>query len=335
MKELLERIYRDYRSNNRIYAAMLELTWRCVANCVHCYLLDENPPELDTAQVLDLLEQLREEGTIDLGLTGGEVMIRKDFPVILEAAHKAGFKISVLTTGILIDERMADLLRDCRVHHVEMSILGGNAETHDRLMRHPGAFDKMIRGMRMLRDRKIPGVMKATVLRENAGELEAMRGVADSLKVMFSANATLLPTVDGGSKPQELGLDSAAAASLDPKLLTGGFIEDGELSGGAVLTCNAGKINCCVSPDGSVYPCLIWRRPVGSVLENRIYDIWHAKPDPYLVKIREATPQDSGICHACPKKDSCKRCPGSAFSETGDFQAPIPSACRLSGLGGH
>lgn len=124
MSGLKDAVYQKYRSQNRIYAVMLELTYRCVCRCVHCYIDDYESKELTTAEIVNLLEQLKTEGVFDLGLTGGEVFLRKDLETILEEALKRGFFTFLLTTGILIDEAAADMLKRLKIHHVEISIMG-------------------------------------------------------------------------------------------------------------------------------------------------------------------------------------------------------------------
>jgi len=328
---LRREIYEKYKSQNRLFVAMLELTYRCVCRCVHCYIDEYESPELSTEEVLNLLNQLKDEGVFNLSLTGGEVFLRKDLETIVAEAGRLGFFTNLLTTGILIDPAAADMLERHKVHAVEMSLLGARAETHDALMRHPGAFAGLMNAVELLRERGIPVVLKNTVLRQNAGELEEMAALAAARDCLFNASLSVLPKIGGDQEPQSFAVDFETALSLNPRLLLGGPIPDEDTSGGAFLTCNAGRTNCGISPFGDVYPCLIWRRPVGSLRTQTLRDIWHDNPDPYLTRIRASRPEESDECFTCEVKKSCRRCPGTAFAETGDFQKPVLSACRLAG----
>lgn len=333
MTDLVQSIYKKYRDHNRLYSVMMELTYRCICRCIHCYIDEHHSEELSTPEVLDILRQFMKEGTFSLSLTGGEVFLRKDLELILVEANKNGFITSLLTTGILVDESAADMLKRNRVKSVEISLMGARADTHDQIMRYPGAFDKMMNAVRLLKKCGLEVVLKNSILRQNYKELEEMAALAQTLECQFVASLTVLPTIGGVMEPQSYAVDLATALSLNQKLITGGPIPDEDMSGGAILTCNAGKINCAVSPFGDVYPCLIWKRSVGNLRERTLQSIWHDEPDPYLAMIRSSTPEDTAGCFSCPDKGRCRRCPGTSYSETGHHTSKVPSACRLAGHG--
>ncbi|HRS74939.1 MAG TPA: radical SAM protein, partial [Anaerolineaceae bacterium] len=61
-----------------------ELTDRCNLRCVHCYInqpagsVEARSSEMDTAQVMQLLDRMAEAGCLFITLTGGEVLLRPD-----------------------------------------------------------------------------------------------------------------------------------------------------------------------------------------------------------------------------------------------------------------
>ena len=60
--------------------AHVELTYTCNFRCIHCYLhTNTDRKELSTKQIIQILDQLAEQGTLYLALTGGEILYRKDF----------------------------------------------------------------------------------------------------------------------------------------------------------------------------------------------------------------------------------------------------------------
>src|SRR6266853_6157586 len=75
----------------------LDLTYRCNERCIHCYLDHHDHGEMTTAQILDLLEQLADAGVFFLTLSGGEIMLRKDFMEILERARGLAFCVKLKT----------------------------------------------------------------------------------------------------------------------------------------------------------------------------------------------------------------------------------------------
>jgi len=114
---LLEHIQNAYWERNQLFAMVLELTARCSCRCRHCYIVhDQLPgPELTTAEVCDLLDQAATEGVMQLMLSGGEVLLRQDLSEILAHARRHRFFVTVLTSGLPLDDRIADMLA---AHHV-------------------------------------------------------------------------------------------------------------------------------------------------------------------------------------------------------------------------
>ena len=75
---------------------LAELTYRCPLHCVFCY----NPvdfaqtraeDELSTEDWLRVLRQARAAGSVQLGLSGGEPLLRDDLEAIVAEAHRLGF----------------------------------------------------------------------------------------------------------------------------------------------------------------------------------------------------------------------------------------------------
>ncbi len=331
MSSLLREIEQSYWRRNQLHTLLLELTHRCPCRCRHCYVVhDPQTDELSTAEVCDLLDQARDEGVVQLLLTGGEVLLRRDLPAILAHARDQRFFVSVLTSGLGLDGQAADLFAAAKIVGVELSLLGATAAVHDDLMQVPGALARIRRAAGLLRERGIPVVLKATVLRTNAGELAAMAALARAWDCAFGASPVVAPRRGDGLQPAGLALSEDELAALDPALLSGGLIP-GEEASGATLICKAGRTVAGISPRGDVYPCILWPRSLGNLRQRRLRDIWHGDPDPFLVRIRSLTAADLPACAGCSLRGACRRCPGMAWQETGSLAGPAPSICAAAG----
>jgi radical SAM protein with 4Fe4S-binding SPASM domain len=332
MRNLRQDIERAYWQRNQLHSLLIELTARCCCRCRHCYIVPEPPPgdELSLAEVGDLLDQAVREGVMQLMLSGGEVLLRQDLPEILAHARRHRFFTTVLTSGLPLDDAAADLLAANRVEGVELSLLGATAAVNDDLMQTPGALARIEQAARRLRRRNIGVVLKATVMRPNQDELVAMAELARTLDCGFVATPSVAPRRGGGTEPLQLALDEDELAAIDPRLMTGGLIPGEDTSGGAILSCKAGRVVAGISSCGDVYPCIMWPRPVGNLRERSLQDIWHDNPDPYLQHLRQSTAADAAACAACDLRGYCRRCPGIAWQESGTATGLAPSMCAAA-----
>ena len=88
-------------------SVQLDLTYRCNERCVHCYLDHDDHGEMTTAEIKDLLDQMADAGVFYLTISGGEIMMRRDFFEILEHARARTFCIKLKTNGVLIRKKEA------------------------------------------------------------------------------------------------------------------------------------------------------------------------------------------------------------------------------------
>jgi pyrroloquinoline quinone biosynthesis protein E len=79
-----------------------EITYKCPLHCVFCY----NPidytrfgPEIATEDWLRAFRQARELGAVQLGISGGEPLMRDDAEVLATEATKMGYYVNLITSG--------------------------------------------------------------------------------------------------------------------------------------------------------------------------------------------------------------------------------------------
>ncbi len=129
-------------------SAHLDLTYRCNERCVHCYLDHHDHGEMTTAEIKDLLDQMAEAGVFYLTISGGEIMMRRDFFEILEHARLRTFCIKLKTNGILIRKQEADRIKALGVESVQVSIYSHIPEVHDAITKLPGSLEQSVEAIR-------------------------------------------------------------------------------------------------------------------------------------------------------------------------------------------
>jgi radical SAM protein with 4Fe4S-binding SPASM domain len=326
----------------------LETTYRCNLACAHCYVnqpagsLEERARELPTERLLELIDEFVQEGCLELLLTGGEVLVRPDFPEVYLHAVNRGLLVTIFTNGTLVTDRIADLLDSRRPHKVEISLYGMTRETYERVTRVPGSYDKCLDGIRRLVERGVPLTLKTVALTWNHHEIPAMEAHARGLGLEFRFDSALNPRVDcGANRNGELQLSADQALELDLqnperrrelKEFCEKFVPPAAAAaatGGSeyVYTCGAGETSFTVDPYGHLQMCQLSRRQSYDVAgEGRFADGWQT----YFPALRARKWQGNSVCRRCSLISLCSSCPGAAEMETGDIEALVPGFCTIT-----
>jgi MoaA/NifB/PqqE/SkfB family radical SAM enzyme len=123
---------------------------------------------MSTAEIKDLLDQLAEAGVFYLTISGGEILMRKDFFEILEHARLRTFCVRLKTNGVLIRKKQAERLRALGVESVQISVYSHRPEVHDAITKMPGSFRQSIRAVRFLREHGLTVTMANVLMTQNS-----------------------------------------------------------------------------------------------------------------------------------------------------------------------
>jgi len=202
-----------------------ELTCRCNLRCVMCYTDCFNRPdkvreELATADILRIMDELAEAGCLDLCLTGGEPLARPDFFDIYDHAHAAGFLVTLFTNGTLITEAIADRLAALPPHLIEISLHGLTEQTFELVTQGQGSHARCMKAIGLLRDRKLPLLLKTTAMTVNKDEVLAIKRYVNGLqegdyRVGYKLGEEMRLTLEESDEPLFLGLSTEELADLN------------------------------------------------------------------------------------------------------------------------
>lgn len=134
-----------------------ELTGRCNLKCIHCYYNSNRhvDGELTTPQALGLIEQMAKLRVFEVYLTGGEALMREDWPLLIETLRRAKIQVGLITNGTFIDAAAAKKLADMGVKWVQISLDGASAPVHDRVRGVAGGWQASVDAIRLLKERGI------------------------------------------------------------------------------------------------------------------------------------------------------------------------------------
>ena len=319
----------------------LETTFRCNLSCVHCYVNQpagdaaERARELPLARLLRLVDEIAAEGGLDLLLTGGEVLLRPDFPELYLHAVRAGLRVTVFTNGTLVTDRVAELFAEFHPACVEITLYGMTRETYERVTRVPGSYERCLEGIRKLQARGVPLKLKTMVLTWNADEVADMRRFAEGLGVDFRHDSLLNPRVDCGANrnPElQVGAERAVAIDLlDPALRASyeqsyrAAVAAGPEASEEVYTCGAGQMGFTVDPYGRLQLCQLSRRASFDLRRESFARGWHE----FLPEARSRRWQQDAVCRRCSLRSLTAplRCRLPACSSLRSSQDACPEPC--------
>ncbi|MBR4081664.1 MAG: radical SAM protein [Clostridia bacterium] len=102
-----------------IRTAHWSITGHCNYRCRHCYMSapDAKYGELDHDAIMSIVQQIIDCGIMEVSLTGGEPLVRKDFLEIVDALLAGGVRITTIySNGRLVTDQLLDALEARGIH---------------------------------------------------------------------------------------------------------------------------------------------------------------------------------------------------------------------------
>lgn len=131
----------------------ISLIERCNLRCTYC--MPEEGVKLSPRSNLMTYEEIYEiasifvkHGAKKIRLTGGEPLIRKDIPIILEKLASLPAELAISTNAVIVD-RFIDTLRDNGVNNINVSLDSLDREKFKEITRRDN-FDKVYENIQLL-----------------------------------------------------------------------------------------------------------------------------------------------------------------------------------------
>jgi len=260
---------------------------------------------LDTEELLAVIDGFVELGTLGLGFTGGEPMLRPDLFELLERSKSRGMITHLNTNGTFLDEEATRRLLEIGIDSVNLSLDSADATRHDRIRGKEGSHDEVLGAARRIleaRERgrgKRPRVKLVCVL--GPGNLDDAEKLVELRRRIGVDSVDFIPLHDfdaPGSdrerpRPGALTESGAAAvartvAQLHELALTEPIdnsdahldLFPGALRGDpSPVRCTAGYNSLVVDLYGRIFPCVPWSnadRPVGDVRRTPLAQFWRS-----------------------------------------------------------
>lgn len=262
--------------------AVFEVTLRCNSACGYCDLpLNRGRYEMTRGEIRRVFADLYRDGLRFLFVQGGEPLLRRDLPEILEDLHELGFGLTLITNGTRFTP---SLVRRLAALPLNLSV---SLDTLDRAryrrIRGADQLADVLQGIGLLRDFPHPKYLTIIVSEANRDEVEAM--------VRFAKVHGCMPVVGAyhwgigryGKVEAGLQYDRRTLADVFERVLESGLVPRGYfraylrdnvrwLSGGSLERCDAGRYSIAIDASGNVAPCPA-QAFAGNLLQQPLSDI--------------------------------------------------------------
>ena len=330
----------------------IDLTYRCNNHCRHCWLWmpdteAEQRSELTFAEIRRIVDEARTMGCRSWGISGGEPLLREDFPEIFDYITRKSVTYNIATNGTLITPVIANLL--ARKGTRLVSLYGATAEVYDHVTRNPGAFAKAMQGISYLKEAGVSFVVLMVPMKDNWHEWNDMILLGKKLSPYLRIGAPWFYQSCGGTVQQK---SEIAAQRLQPRDIinlnkpyaadTGqGSVLKAENAAacGAAAASEARLFANCISkrkefhidPYGKMSWCMYIKDPAlrFDLRRGTFAEAWD-KFIPSCADGVRGNQEWRENCAACAKRDDCRWCAAYAYLETGRYSAPIPYLCDVT-----
>jgi len=325
-----------------------ELSYRCPLRCPYC----SNPleigarayrEELDTADWARVFGEAGRLGVLQLALTGGEPMLRRDLAALCSQARDAGLYSSLITAGTMFDDERANELLRAGLDHVQISIQSPDPDDNDRIAGNR-SFAKKIAAARLAKRLGFPLTINCVLHRHNLDRVSQLLELALELgaqRVELAntqyygwavANQTaLMPTRDQLERAEQAvtRFRDRVGPRLEILWVLPDFYED------LPKPCMGGwaRTSIVIAPNGDALPCqaaaTIPDLPLANVSEHPLEWIWN---DSEAFQRFRGTGWMQQPCRSCPlgrQTEDFGGCRCQALRLTGDAAATDP-VCRYS-----
>jgi radical SAM protein with 4Fe4S-binding SPASM domain len=275
-----------------------------------------------------MIDQFAAAGVIDLGISGGEPLLRRDTVEIIAHAKQQGMTVGIASNGAKLSPARAGQLAAIGLNRLQVS-LDGFAEQHDKLRRWPGLFDRVLKTIQTARKAGLRVHVCCTITRLNSDSLEAFVAFLAQTGVKRANLSRFVPTGRGSDlldpgdaawrriieRCGKLATAYSGVLEITTHLAQQILVSTEARDMAAFAGCQAGRGQGCVTANGTVIPCVLLPIAVGNVREANFREVWTNSPTIQALQNRERL---RGACATCSLRERCGGCRAVAYARTGN-----------------
>jgi radical SAM protein with 4Fe4S-binding SPASM domain len=277
----------------------------------------DNGPELTDDEWVRAVQEGAQLGTLATFVTGGELFARPGIETLLGLLTAEDVGLIIATNGTLIDRQRADLLASLRPWMVQISLHSSEPETHDRFVGQPGAHERAVHALMLLKERGLRLSLACMVTQLTFATYRETHAWAEQHGIHCYSSCVLIERQAGGVESLRLNPEQEARYYADcvrwakEHPLPWTMPSPGE-------ACGAGRRLCLISAQGDVFPCPSLPVAAGNIRDQDLGSIWTTGP--IFRQLREWAANGEPPCPGCYDRPYCHRCWGHIYKETGHLE---------------
>lgn len=161
-----------------INVAQIEVTSRCNMNCIHCRGKNSkcskvvDMPFWAIKKAIDFAVDNSDNNFVEIVLSGGEPLLHPELDKILDYCESLNILKEITTNGSLIDDDFVKKLIKYNITNISVSLDSHIPEKHDLIRNSPGAYNKVINAIKIMKKNNINCRIRATISKLNFEEME-------------------------------------------------------------------------------------------------------------------------------------------------------------------
>ena len=163
---------------------LAEITYRCPLHCAFCYnptdYVTHTQNELSTEQWIKVLREARKMGALQLGISGGEPLLRDDIEELVSEAGGLGYYSNLITSGVgLTEKRIAEFKRG-GLDHIQLSMHDITKEINN-FITDTNTFELKKKVAAMIKEYDYPMVLNVVIHRYNIEHIGEILDMAEQI----------------------------------------------------------------------------------------------------------------------------------------------------------
>lgn len=163
------RSVRESSSGPIVYFGLFD---NCNVRCNMCNCWQLPRSKDSTEDLLQILDRVLDWNPSAIRFTGGEPLLHRGLPKLIQRARNAGAHVSVISNGRILASRIQTLL-DSGCQDVILS-LDGFGRTHDSIRGLPGLFERCQMAIELMHAKGMPFAVNTVIQKQNVDVLDEL-----------------------------------------------------------------------------------------------------------------------------------------------------------------